>query len=193
MARKAGREFVSGDPSDTDVFIHWTDVYGTPPLKTTWARIKQLLATVFATTTYVDAQIDATETYVNNAIAAIPNPIESIIIPVSNQTSALTSGTGKFTFRLPYAFTLTTRPRASLKTAQASGSLVTVDIKVSGSTILSTLLTIDNNEKTSTTAATPAVLSTTSLADDAEVVVDVPQIGNGTAFGLVVTLIGRKT
>lgn len=113
-----------------------------------------------------------------------------IIIACSDETTALTTGTAKVTFRMPYAMTLTEIPRASLTTAQASGSIFTVDINESGSTILSTKLTIDNTEKTSTTAATPAVLSDSSLANDAEITIDIDQIGNGTAKGLKVTLIG---
>jgi hypothetical protein len=85
-----------------------------------------------------------------------------------------------------------TSVRASLTTAQASGSIFTVDINESGASILSTKLTIDNTEKTSVTAATPAVISDTALADDAEITIDIDQIGNGTATGLKITLIGTR-
>jgi hypothetical protein len=108
---------------------------------------------------------------------------------VSNETTALSIGTGKVTFRMPYALTLTS-VRASLTTAQSSGSIFTVDINESGTSILSTKLTIDNAEKTSTTAVTAAVISDTSLADDAEITIDIDQIGDGTAKGLKITLIG---
>lgn len=94
-----------------------------------------------------------------------------------------------FTFRMPYAMTLT-GIRAGLTTAQASGSIFTVDVREAGVTILSTLITIDNTEKTSVTAATPPVISDTSLADDAEITILVTQIGNGSAIGLQVTFIG---
>jgi hypothetical protein len=90
---------------------------------------------------------------------------------------------------MPHALTLT-EVRASLKTAQASGSIFTVDINEGGSTVLSTKITIDNTEKTSTTAATPAVISDSALADDAEITIDIDQVGDGTAIGLKVTLIG---
>jgi hypothetical protein len=116
---------------------------------------------------------------------------EAIQLAASDETTALTTGTGKVTFRMPFAMTLTA-VRASLTTAQASGSIFTVDINESGTTILSTKLTIDNTEKTSTTAATPAVISDTALADDAEITIDIDQIGNGTATGLKITLIGTR-
>jgi hypothetical protein len=117
---------------------------------------------------------------------------ESIVIAASDETTALTAGTGKVAFRMPYAFTLTA-VRASLSTAQASGNIFTVDINEGGTTILSTKLTIDNTEKTSTTAATAAVISDAALADDAEVTVDIDQIGDGTAKGLKVAMIGYRT
>lgn len=114
-----------------------------------------------------------------------------LIVAVSDETTALTTGTAKVTFRMPYAMTLTS-VRASLSTAQTSGSIFTVDINESGSTILSTKLTIDNTEKTSTTAATAAVISDTALADDAEITIDIDQVGDGTAKGLKVILIGKR-
>jgi uncharacterized protein YuzE len=114
-----------------------------------------------------------------------------IQLAASDETTALTAGTAKVTFRMPYAMTLTA-VRASLTTAQASGSIFTVDINESGTSILSTKLTIDNTEKTSVTAATPAVISDTALADDAEITIDIDQIGNGTATGLKITLIGTR-
>lgn len=123
------------------------------------------------------------------------NPVVSatvkqpIIIACSDETTALTAGAGKVTFRMPYAFTLT-GVRASLTTAQTSGSILAVDINEAGASILSTKLTVDNGEKTSTTAAAAAVISDTSLADDAEITIDIDQIGDGTAKGLKVTLIG---
>jgi hypothetical protein len=113
-----------------------------------------------------------------------------LVVAASDEGTALTTGTAKITFRMPRAVTLTA-VRASLTTAQASGSIFTVDINENGTSILSTKLTIDNTEKTSTTAATPPVISDTSLADDAEITIDIDQIGNGTAKGLKVMLIGN--
>lgn len=115
-----------------------------------------------------------------------------IMLACSDEITALTAGTAKVTFRMPYAFTVTA-VRASLTTAQTSGNIFTVDINETGVSILSTKLTIDNNESTSTTAATPPVISDSSLADDAAITIDIDQIGNGTAKGLKVELIGRKS
>lgn len=108
----------------------------------------------------------------------------------SDLTTALTTGTNKAVFRMPYAMTLT-EVRASLAVADTGSPVsgITIDINENGSTILSTKLTIDGGEKTSTTAATPAVISDSALADDAEITVDIDAVG-GNAMGLVVTLIG---
>ena len=114
-----------------------------------------------------------------------------IQLAASDETTPLTTGTAKITFRMPYAMTLSA-VRASLTTAQSAGSIFTVDINESGTSILSTKLTIDNTEKTSTTAATPAVISDTALADDAEITIDIDQVGTSGATGLKVTLIGTR-
>jgi hypothetical protein len=116
---------------------------------------------------------------------------ESICVAASDETTALTTGTAKVTFRMPFAMTGVT-VRGSLATAQTSGSILTVDINEGGTTILSTKLTIDNAERTSTTAATAAVVSDASLADDAEITIDIDQVGDGTAKGLKVCLSGSR-
>jgi hypothetical protein len=114
-----------------------------------------------------------------------------IQLAASDETTALTTGTAKMTFRMPHAMTLTS-VRASLTTAQASGSIFTVDINQGGTSVLGTKLTIDNTEKTSTTAATAATITTSALTDDSEITIDIDQIGNGTATGLKITLIGTR-
>jgi hypothetical protein len=123
-----------------------------------------------------------TDHVLTTAVATIP-----IIIDVTNETSTVVTGTGVRTFRMPFAFTLT-EVRSSLTTASTSG-LVTVDINETGTTILSTKLSIDANETTSETAATAAVISDSSLADGAEITIDIDAAGTG-AEGLKVYLIG---
>ena len=115
-----------------------------------------------------------------------------IQLACSDETTAITAGTGKVTFRMPHAMTLT-GVRASLTTAQTSGNIFTVDINEGGTSVISTKITIDNTEKTSTTAVTAPLISDSSLADDAEITIDVDQIGDGTAKGLKITLIGTRT
>lgn len=119
-------------------------------------------------------------------------PTENIIIACSDESTAITTGTAKVTFRMPYAFTVTD-VRASVNTAP-TGSTILIDINEAGTTILSTKLMIDASEKTSTTAATPAVISDSSLADDAEMTIDFDQVGSTIAGkGVKVILIGTRT
>jgi len=110
----------------------------------------------------------------------------------SDLTTALVAGTSKAYFRMPFAGTLTD-VRASVLTAATGATLLTVDINEGGASILSTKLTFDASEKTTTTAATPAVISDATLADDAEITIDIDSVGNTIAgAGLIVTLIGTR-
>lgn len=122
------------------------------------------------------------------SFVGLPTEIQ---LACSDETTALTTGTAKVTFRMPYAMTLTA-VRASVTTAP-TGSTLVVDINESGASVLSTKLSIDVSEKTSTTAATPPVISDSALADDAEITIDIDQIGSTIAgAGLKVTLIGTR-
>jgi hypothetical protein len=119
-------------------------------------------------------------------------PTESLVIACSDETTAITTGTAKVTFRMPYAFTLSA-VRASVTTAP-TGATIIIDIKEAGTTILSTKLSIDASEKTSTTAASAAVISDSSLADDAEITINFDQVGSTIAgAGVKVYLIGTRT
>ena len=113
----------------------------------------------------------------------------AIQVAASDETTALTVGT-KVTFRTTRPMDLIREVRASLSTAQVSGTLLTIDVQKNGVSIFSTLLTFDNTSKTTKGAATPAVLSTTSIADDDEISVLVTALGNGTAKGLKVAILG---
>ena len=115
----------------------------------------------------------------------------SLQIAASDTTTAITSGTAKVTFRMPFAMTLTA-VRSSVTTAP-TGSTLIVDINETGTSVLSTKLSIDASEKTSTTAASAAVISDSALADDAEITIDFDQVGSTIAgVGVVVTLTGTR-
>lgn len=122
--------------------------------------------------------------------AGLKRKKENFCVAVSDETTAITTGTAKITWRTPYAFTVTD-VRASINTTSSSG-VPTFDINEAGTTIISTKLTIDVGEETSTTAAAAAVISDTSLADDAEMTVDIDVAGTG-AKGAKVCLIGYQT
>jgi len=118
-------------------------------------------------------------------------PTEAVVFAVGDEDTDLTTGTAKITFRIPYGFTLS-EVRASVKTAP-TGSVITVDINKNGVTVLSTKITIDATEKTSTTAVTPPVISVPALGDDDEMTVDIDGIGSTIAgAGLKIVMIGAK-
>jgi hypothetical protein len=122
-------------------------------------------------------------------VALLPLPVV-FQVACSDRSTALSTGTNVASFRAPFAFTLTA-VRSMVDTASSSG-LVTVDINEGGTSVLgASKLSIDANEKTSTTAATPTSISDTAIADDAELTFDIDSAGTG-AKGLLVTLIGTK-
>lgn len=123
-------------------------------------------------------------------IAPYTPPSVVIGVALSDETTAITTGTSKATIRSPFAMTLTS-VRANVNTVSSSGT-PTVDINVNGSTILSTKLTIDASEKTSVTAAVPAVISSSAIADDDELTFDIDVAGTG-AKGLKVWLYGTRS
>jgi hypothetical protein len=129
----------------------------------------------------------ASTAFVADAVAKQP---EVFSVAVSDETTTITTGDAKVTFHMPFAFTLTSVV-AGLSTNSSSG-LVTVDINEAGSTIFSTKITIDANEDTSTTAATPAVLSDSSIAQWAKMTVDIDGAGTG-AKGLKLYFVGTRT
>ena len=117
----------------------------------------------------------------------------SFVIACSDETTAIDSTGTKVTFYMPFDFTVT-EVRASLTTAGTGANLVTLDFEQNGTTILSTAITIDATELTSTTASTPPVISTSALTDDASIDCDIDQIDSGgVSAGLKMYLIGYKT
>ena len=125
------------------------------------------------------------------AAGGVTAQIIDIGVACSDETTALTVGTGKTKFRLPRSMLLT-GVRASVNTAP-TGSTIIVDINVDGGSVLSTKLSIDAGETRSTLAAVPAVISFNTLTDDSEVVIDIDQVGSTVAgAGLKVWLIGTE-
>jgi hypothetical protein len=111
---------------------------------------------------------------------------------ISDETTALTAADDKLNIRLPHGLYLT-EVRASCNTAPTGATLI-FDIEEAGVTVLSTLLTIDATETTSTTAAVPAVISDPNLADDALISFNIDQVGSSVAgTGAKITLIGYRT
>ena len=111
-------------------------------------------------------------------------------IAASDETISLAVGSGKTYFRMSYTATLLA-VRASVNTV-ASGVTI-VDINQDGTSVLGDKLSIDANEKTSTTAASGATISGFTLTDDAEMSIDIDQVGTApVAKGLKVYLKVRR-
>ena len=117
---------------------------------------------------------------------------QSIIVAASDETTAITTGTAKTTFRTPYPLQILA-VKASLTTAGGTSGTTTIDINDDGTSILSTKLTIDQGELTSVTSAVPYVLATTgyTILPDSSMTTDVDAVsGGGTEAGLKVEIIG---
>jgi hypothetical protein len=117
-------------------------------------------------------------------------PCEIGVACSDETTTDLTTGT-KVTLRMPYAMTLTA-VRANVNTAP-TGSALVVNIKEAGTTVFSTKPQIDAASKTSVGSGTTAVISDSILASDAEITIDIDQIGStDTGRGLKIWLIGTR-
>jgi len=117
--------------------------------------------------------------------------IDVIVIPVGDESTPLTAGTNKVRFRMPFPATLlAVRNNVNLA---PTGSPLIVDINEAGASVLGTKLSIDATETSSTTAASAATISDNNLADDAEISIDIDQIGSTFAgAGLKVSLFVRR-
>jgi hypothetical protein len=119
--------------------------------------------------------------------------LDTIIASASDESTAITVGGPKTTFRAPYELDLTLGyVRISLTNAPTGADFI-VDVHMNGATIFSTLVRIDATELTSVSSAIPAVLSVTAIPDDAEFTVHVTQVGSTIAgTGLKVAVTGMK-
>ena len=70
-----------------------------------------------------------------------------------------------------------TKVRINVTTAPTGANII-VDIKESGTSIFSTLMSIDAGEETSKTATTSYVISDANIADDAKMTFDITQVGS---------------
>lgn len=129
----------------------------------------------------------ATTAFIQNLATAT----EFFVFVIDGESLGVSTGTNKVTFRMPYAATLVS-VKATVSTPP-TGSVITVDVNESGVSVLSTKLTIDTGEPTSATAATPAVISDSSLADDAEITIDVDTVGSTIAGAGLKVYLGVKS
>ncbi len=117
---------------------------------------------------------------------------ETWAVAASDETTSLTTGTGKLTTRAPYAFTPVI-VKASLTTAP-TGASVKVDIKKNGASIFTTILSIDVGQTTSVGSAAPyALVNGITFAADDVITYDITQVGSTIpGAGLKVQIIGHQ-
>ena len=141
--------------------------------------------------TVLQTQVDVTGQVISPSSSDAQVHQEAFIVALSDETSDITTGTDKITFRVPYNFYVQ-EVRASLNVA-STGSSGVVDVNASGSSILSTEISSDGGETTSQTASVLPVISAPLISDNSEVSIDVDQVGSTTAGkGLKVTLSCRR-
>ena len=102
---------------------------------------------------------------------------ELIGFAFSDETTDLAVGTSKISFQMPNFATTLTGVSVNVVTAP-TGSVATFDINEAGVSVLSTAITIDAGEFTSETAATPPVISDSSIAANAIMTLDIDGVGS---------------
>lgn len=139
--------------------------------------------------TYVRWLIRATGTTIataqdgSNILAEALEEVVTVELVGSGSLPASQTGVGYY--RMPWAATLT-GVKANLNGTATSE--ISIDINESGTSVLSTVLTIDAGESSSLSAATPAVISDSTVADDALLTFDIDAADTGDTGPLTVTL-----
>jgi len=116
---------------------------------------------------------------VNSSTAGLARPQDFgdvIVLACSDETTDLADGIARVTFRMPWAATLT-GVRLNVNTAP-TGSALIVDVNEAGVSVFSTRPQIDISAKTSVGSSVTPVISDSALAADAEITVDIDQVGS---------------
>lgn len=110
---------------------------------------------------------------------------EVVTVELVGSGSLPASSTGVAYYRMPWAATLTA-VKANVNSTTTTA--ITVDVNEAGTSVLSTEITIDAGESSSLTAATPAVISDSAIANDALLTFDIDSASTGDSGPLTVTL-----
>lgn len=191
-AKLAGPTFTGVPAAPTAAALTNTTQIATTAFATTADNLKSNLAspTFTGNPLSVTPAVGDSDTSIATT-AFVKTKTESFCIALSDEATAITTGTAKVTWRMPYAFTLT-NIRGNLNTVSSSGSPI-IDVNEAGVSVMTTnKVLIDVSEFTSVTAVTAVTLTDTSLADDAAMTADIDVAGTG-AKGLKICLIGYQT
>jgi hypothetical protein len=129
----------------------------------------------------------ATKNYVDTEISSLPQQVYDIVVPLTSETGAVNSTGIKFVLYAPRAFTMTTI-KASLTTAQTSGTAITINPTLNGSNILTipSSLTFVNGQ----TLSNQPALTITSVSANDKMEFNITAIGDGTGVGLKLSILG---
>lgn len=144
------------------------------------------------------AKISSVGTDTNIDLSLVPKGTGKVIgvmvpitIALSDTITALTIGTLKDQFRLPFTGILED-VQAEVITAPTGSGNLTVDVNKNGATVLSTKLTFDASEDTTTTAAIARVISIPTFTKWDKVSFDVDSVSSTvTGTGLKITMLWR--
>jgi hypothetical protein len=140
-----------------------------------------------ATTTEINTGTDTTRAMPVDQFVASTRNVRYFLIRVIDATTNVSTGNIKGgDVEVPFTGTIT-EVGAYGDTAGTTG-VQTVDINKNGTTILSTKITIDTTEKSSRTAATPPVISVSSISAGDLLTIDVDGVQTTPAKGLTVIL-----
>jgi len=141
-------------------------------------------------------------------LTAAQNGSVEYIYDVGDETTDMTTGENKKIIRIPVDMTLS-EVRASVASAP-TGSEIIIDVGkvnpssssssssslevIQSTSIFSTKITIDEDDRTSTTASVPAIISDSTIVEDEEFAIHIDQIGSTIAgAGLKLTFIGTRS
>lgn len=111
----------------------------------------------------------------------VKGELKRFMVRLLDSATAITTGTSKGgDFRISNRAITVKAVGAYVDTAATGATLLTIDINEAGVSIISTKITLDASEKSSETAATPAVISDSAIAADAVITFDVDAVGNTT-------------
>lgn len=109
---------------------------------------------------------------------------------LGGETQAVAAG-NLIKIRAPCNFTAV-RIYVSVNEPQESGDIIEFDVLKNGTTMLSTLITVDNTDTTSKAADTPEVVSSANVDDDDIIIVQCTEEGAGTATGAKIRFVGVR-
>jgi hypothetical protein len=111
-----------------------------------------------------------------------------ISVALGSETTNISAASNLITIYAPYAFTIT---EVSCSLTTSGSTLTTFDVNKNNVSIFSTNPTIDANENSTGTAATPSVLSTTAVAKYDKITFDIDTAGTN-AKGAKVYIVGTR-